>query len=168
MKCVNCNTETTNPKFCSRSCSVTHQNTESHWRSKIPKKIRPPCLSCGGDLGDRHNTKFCSIQCQQDHQHKQRIENWLNDGITPGIKVIRRYLREKYNSTCTSCNLSEWLDKPITLEVEHIDGNSENDNENNLTLLCPNCHSQTPTYKAKNKGNGRHSRMKRYHEGKSF
>lgn len=39
---------------------------------------------------------------------------------------------------------------------------------NNLILLCPNCHSLTPTYKALNKGNGRHNRMKRYNDGKSY
>jgi predicted HNH restriction endonuclease len=39
--------------------------------------------------------------------------------------------------------------------VEHIDGNYENDREKNLTLLCPNCHSLTPTFRALNRGNGR-------------
>jgi predicted HNH restriction endonuclease len=45
--------------------------------------------------------------------------------------------------------------------LEHIDGNAYNNSESNLSLLCPNCHSQTPTYKAKNKGNGRVERRER-------
>lgn len=48
------------------------------------------------------------------------------------------------------------------LEVEHIDGNFENNSEENLTLLCPNCYSLTPTYKGANKGNGRKERKKYY------
>ena len=47
----------------------------------------------------------------------------------------------------------------IPLEIEHIDGNYLNNSENNLILLCPNCHSLTSTYKGANK-NGRKSRKK--------
>ena len=49
-----------------------------------------------------------------------------------------------------------------------VDGNYTNNKEENLTLLCPNCHSLTKTYKGANKGNGRHNRMKRYYDGKSY
>ena len=49
----------------------------------------------------------------------------------------------------------------IPLEIEHIDGNYLNNRESNLTLLCPNCHSLTATYKGANQGNGRKDR-KRY------
>lgn len=40
----------------------------------------------------------------------------------------------------------------IPLEVEHIDGDAENNSEDNLTLLCPNCHSLTKTYRGANRG----------------
>ena len=66
------------------------------------------------------------------------------------------------------CGITEWNNKKIVLELEHKDGNSENNDLVNLELLCPNCHSQTPTYKAKNKGKGRHSRRERYKDGKSY
>jgi predicted HNH restriction endonuclease len=56
----------------------------------------------------------------------------------------------------------------VPIELEHIDGNSTNNELSNLKLLCPNCHSLTSTYKALNKGNGRHKRMERYKEGKSY
>ena len=53
--------------------------------------------------------------------------------------------KECYNE---DCNIKEtWLGKEIKLELDHIDGNHSNNNLNNLRLLCPNCHSQTPTYK---------------------
>lgn len=49
----------------------------------------------------------------------------------------------------------------IPLELDHIDGDHENNVEGNLRLICPNCHAQTPTYKNKNKGRGRESRRRK-------
>ena len=66
---------------------------------------------------------------------------------------------------CTECS---WNGKELVLELEHIDGNAMNNKEENLSLLCPNCHSQTPTYKGRNVGNGRHWRRERYAKGKSY
>jgi len=69
---------------------------------------------------------------------------------------------------CDVCSLSSWNGKEVVLEVEHRDGNSENCSPDNVCLICPNCHSQTKTYKGKNRGNGRHYRRMRYAEGKSY
>ncbi len=53
---------------------------------------------------------------------------------------------------CESCGLESWLNKPIILEVHHIDGDNDNNELSNLQLLCPNCHSQTPNWRGKNVG----------------
>lgn len=50
---------------------------------------------------------------------------------------------------CECCKLSLWLDNPITLEVHHVDGDKTNNELDNLLLLCPNCHSQTDTWRKK-------------------
>lgn len=75
-------------------------------------------------------------------------------------KHIRVYMMEKYSNKCFRCGWCEV--NPITnrvpLEIEHIDGNYKNNKEENLALICPNCHSLTSTYKALNKGNGREYR----------
>ena len=52
---------------------------------------------------------------------------------------------------CSECNISTWCGQPITLELDHKDGDNTNHALSNLRLLCPNCHSQTATYKSKNK-----------------
>lgn len=94
------------------------------------------------------------------------------DGKHPHIKtasIKAKLLEDGYKTwICECCKNTEWLGHRIPLELNHKDGNSENHKENNLEFLCPNCHSLTPTYKGRNRGNGRHSRRERYKEGKSF
>ena len=50
---------------------------------------------------------------------------------------------------CECCGLTEWLNQPINLEVHHKDGDRTNNSLDNLQLLCPNCHSYTPTFARK-------------------
>jgi predicted HNH restriction endonuclease len=106
---------------------------------------------------------FCSIQCQQDFKLFERV----NTGIAKN-RTLKRFLLKEHGEKCWECGIKEWNGKKLTFELEHIDGNSDNNSLDNLSLLCPNCHSQTDTYKAKNKGKGRHSRRIRYAEGKSY
>lgn len=80
---------------------------------------------------------------------------------TASHKTLRRYLLFKYGEKCWNCGITEWNNKKIQFELEHIDGNSMNQELYNLSILCPNCHSQTDTYKSKNRGNGRSSRRKK-------
>ena len=51
---------------------------------------------------------------------------------------------------CYNCELTEWLNKPISLQLEHKNGDNIDNREENLILLCPNCYSQTPTFAGKN------------------
>ena len=124
------------------------------------------CLECKTSIEDNWNgtRKYCSKKCQQGFQYKKRLKEW-KDGIWDGngIKgievsaVLRRYLTEKYENKCTRCGWCEINShtKKVPLQVEHIDGNWKNNSEENLTLLCPNCHSLTSTWGGRNKGKGR-------------
>lgn len=51
---------------------------------------------------------------------------------------------------CEECKLKEWRGKSIEVELDHINGNSKDHRLENLKMLCPNCHSQTDTFRAKN------------------
>jgi 5-methylcytosine-specific restriction endonuclease McrA len=64
---------------------------------------------------------------------------------------IREYILRTRENVCENldCGIAKWLGKKISLELDHIDGNSKNNIESNLRLLCPNCHSQTPTWRKK-------------------
>lgn len=124
------------------------------------------CLNCGKEIIDNKCTKrkYCCNKCQQKYEYKQWITKYKEDnsiakstswGSIPS--PLRRYIFEKYNNKCCKCGWSEInpYTKTLPLEVDHIDGNSENNTEQNLQLLCPNCHSLTSTYRGANRGHGR-------------
>lgn len=128
------------------------------------------CLNCG--ISKRMATssfnKYCSHKCQHEHRTKEEIEAWKNNIISPVNRKIKKMLLYMGYTNCSVCNISEWNGKPLVLEIEHKDGNSENNTIDNVCFICPNCHSQTSTYKGANRGNGRHARRIRYAEGKSY
>lgn len=66
---------------------------------------------------------------------------------------IKKKLLQEYNLEykCIECGINEWQGKKISLELDHINGNNTDNRLLNLRLLCPNCHSQTPTFRIKNK-----------------
>ena len=64
-----------------------------------------------------------------------------------------RLLREGVKAyRCEKCGNTEWMGKPIALELHHVNGVRNDQRLENLLLLCPNCHAQTKNYRGKNKG----------------
>lgn len=124
------------------------------------------CLNCGKDNKvDKYRkaNKYCNNTCQRAFQSKERVRQWLKEGKSWGLSIpkwVHRTLAEMRGYACEICGISEWNGKEIKLECDHIDGNHTNNVVENLRLICPNCHSQTDTYKNKNAGNGRKHRRK--------
>ncbi len=122
------------------------------------------CLSCGRELKGR-NTKYCSNTCQGNLRHKytcERIER-TNEYTGKSLKTLRNYLIDKNGHKCSICGETKWLNNPIPLLVDHIDGHPENKQLTNYRIICPNCDALLPTFKGRNKGNGRKDRALKYH-----
>ena len=121
----------------------------------------------------RHICDICKIEFSSGPQlgghknsHKKTFEEYKSDGTR------KSWLIRERGHQCEICKFTHWRDQPVPLELDHIDGYPENSVKENLRLVCPNCHAQTPTYKGKNKGRGRSPKrdlaLKRLHENRKF
>lgn len=73
---------------------------------------------------------------------------YLNSNKKISTSALKKKLLKEnlIENKCAICGLTKWQNKPITLQLHHIDGNTNNNSLSNLQLVCPNCHSQTPNY----------------------
>lgn len=157
-KCFNCSGNISYEKrinnFCSHSCSAIFNN-----RKKEKNKVI--CQKCSLVFTpSRSNRKYCSLSCQAKEKNDTVIEHWKlgqNKGYSGKTMLVppwlRRFLFEKFDSKCCKCGwckINPTTNK-IPLEVNHIDGDASNTIEENLELVCPNCHSLTPNFRALNK-----------------
>ncbi len=134
------------------------------------------CIHCGNTNKWSYSgrNKFCNIECYTKYK-------WINTSI-PRIEcgkctnnsapMLKKYLVEKHGNKCSECSVSDiWNNNPLVLQLDHIDGNSDNNFPTNLRLLCPNCHSQTENFGSKGMGsrykkvNKRNTYLQEYKRG---
>ena len=151
--------------YCSQSCANRRKGVKRNLeetKQKVDADGNVVCLNYGKII--KKQNKYCNHKCQMEHQQRQFEEKWLNGNIDgSGDKWnttnshVRTYLFKKYSNSCAKCgwNKINPFTNTIPLEVEHIDGDPYNNSPENLTLLCPNCHALTRTYRGANKGHGR-------------
>ena len=91
---------------------------------------------------------------------KRKSYKWIKlqdilDGKHPEYQTFKLKLRLLSDgikeNKCEMCGITEWQGKLLSMQLDHIDGNSHNHILDNLRLVCPNCHSQTDTYCGRNK-----------------
>ena len=116
------------------------------------------CLYCGNGFSyfrSQKVGKFCSKQCCGDFRVESRMtSNSIYD------KSIRKWCYRHIEQKCYECGFfGLWNNKPLRFQVNHKDGNTHNNQRNNLGMICPNCHTQTENWGVKNASNEGRIRM---------
>lgn len=143
-----------NKKLCSRTCT----NNSHNWKNNVEKQ----CAYCNSTT---YNDKFCSRRCRAEHIKKMRYEKKLELMLLGKLndqRFLKAYLISKYGEKCTECSWAE-INKTtgkIPIEMHHKDGNGNNNNLDNLVLLCPNHHSLTSSYRNNLKQSSRKNRKR--------
>ena len=124
------------------------------------------CINCNEERIKGKNSfgKYCDNACQGAYQTAQKVSLWLS-GIEKGwsgktrqlCQYVKKYLKETRGTECSMCG---WdgvhpADGASLTEIDHIDGDAENCTPENLRIICPNCHSMTDTFRARNKNSKR-------------
>lgn len=131
----------------------------------------------------RSSGKYCSNQCQADHTWKEKKAKVLKYGIeTLGSQsnasqdrilkqiVIEEFGRGKTGRACWECGWEEenlfikgrgFRKSNIPTQLNHKDGNPNNQSIDNLEIICPNCHALTPFYGSRGKGGRKDSKGNR-------
>jgi hypothetical protein len=90
--------------------------------------------------------------CKKDISDKLVEHSTYSSGLPVSTYVLKNQLLklEIKKHICENCNLSEWINSKIPLELHHLNGNRYDNRIDNLQLLCPNCHALTNNYRGKN------------------
>jgi len=101
------------------------------------------------NLDSSHFTGQSSNKGKKFPNKRRNIFDYLSNTISISSYKLKLRLLDAHikKHKCEKCKLTKWNNKLIPLELHHIDGNHNNNNLNNIKLLCPNCHSQTISYR---------------------
>ncbi len=146
--------------YCSHSCASCHT------QKGVPRRLTICCSRCGKSFRPKsRGHRYCSGSCATQARLEALTERWLKGQAAGGswygiAGYARRWLVQQQGERCALCGWAEVNPRSgkIPLQVNHIDGNPENHRPGNLQLLCPNCHSLTPSFGGLNRGNGRKQR----------
>jgi hypothetical protein len=131
-----CNEELSMAKACARL--GLHFNTFKRYALKYG--CYNPNQS-GKGLTKKHNGSKIPTDEILAGKHPQYQTNKLR------LRLIKEGIKDE---KCEICGIEDWQGERLAFELDHIDGNSNNHLLENLRVVCPNCHSQTETYRAKN------------------
>lgn len=154
MECSNCNGPLGhNKKFCSRSCSAKYSNKtrvlSPETKSKISDGLKKHFISNNSTVSPERLKQL--QDGNKEWREKRQTELMTADFESLGLDRQRKRIISEQNGCCENCGLNEWMGQPMPLEIEHKDGNHQNNVRSNKIALCPNCHALTSTWRGRNK-----------------
>ena len=158
--CPKCSTQHSNKGiYCCRSCANSRDFTEESKRKKsISNKAFYDSLTDEKKSLILSRLKQTSLNRQGKNLDKLLSEEF--NELTYQNKRKRVIIEQDFHCGC--CNITEWLDTPITFELEHIDGNHKNNSRHNLIGLCPNCHSLSFSWRGRKNAVDESTRSERF------
>lgn len=157
--CENCQTNYKEKygsgRFCGVKCSRSFATKNK--RKEINLKVSQSLLGNKNCLGHKHTTDT-KAKIASGHMgrvsplRKNNNEVFVSNSKHSRHRMKERIIKEKMIPyICQICgNDGHWLGKPISLQIDHINGVNNDNRIENLRFLCPNCHTQTETYAGKN------------------
>jgi 5-methylcytosine-specific restriction endonuclease McrA len=142
-------------RFCSPGCAraFSTKAKRKEINEKVSKKVsgrpRPYARHPIGPCSPEHRANLSKALSLADLPRRHTRESLLQFVFIKGGKRFRRRHVAMFKdlTVCEECGLhDEWNGKPITMQVDHVNGDDTDNRLDNLRVLCPNCHTQTPTW----------------------
>lgn len=147
MLCENCHTTHDanygSGRFCSSKCARGFSTKEK--RKLINQKVSDKLK---GRIGGASTVTENSIEKTKETWRRKLIDA---DFDTLKYEARRKRIILEQDNKCNHCGISDWFGKPLSLEIDHINGISDDNRRENLEAICPNCHSVTDTWRGRNK-----------------
>lgn len=163
MKCERCSVEHDGKygsgRFCGRACacsfSTAARREEINQRVSTALTGRPQKHAFGFKPGYDPRRRIFSAEdrrrgTEANTRLAQERHRTLSFDQLPWAQKRARIMAEQ-EAKCLWCGIDSWRGTKIVLELDHISGDKKDERRENLRLLCPNCHSQTPTFRSKNR-----------------
>jgi len=140
-------------KFCSRQCANSRSWTEA---DKLKKSTSVKNSAKRKEYTSRRQSDKLLTRQIYDRivaTKKKNRESWLLKVEPSELNIwqLREYVIVHQDNKCNKCGVEQWMGKALPLELDHKDGNNQNNSIENLEALCPNCHATTDTWRGRNK-----------------